>query len=420
MRRLSPRLRDTRVLGVADQFLSSLQNFALTLLTARAVTAHEFGAFSIAILLYAVMIGLSQAGIGDAQLLTSHSLQEEDRHRSQLSAVLAGLGLGVALSLVLVLGAMVVPDDGVRQALLALALAMPALMGHDCGRFAWIAAGQAADALKADMVWVGAWIVVLVAARPQTPAHAVLAWGLTSAAGLVYTLWRLGGPWPWPAEVRRLIGEHAQLRSRLVGEYLAISAGGQLTVLGFSAAAGLTFGGGVRGAQSLLGPLNTLFNALRIVITPSLAKQYAEHGLRSLRMMLMLSGALIGIATVAGGALLLLPDNVGRALLGPTWTLTSTVLPIMVLHRILTSFAVGPLGTLRAAGLAGKLMVLRGTAELGGGVMCVVATVVGGPWWGLGLMLATPTMDAIVIWALVYRARKSEVRELEQPEKGIS
>lgn len=46
--------------GVGDQALSSLTNFALGLITARTVTAYEFGAFSLAFATFTAGLGLAR------------------------------------------------------------------------------------------------------------------------------------------------------------------------------------------------------------------------------------------------------------------------------------------------------------------------------------------------------------------------
>src|SRR4051812_2323833 len=53
----------------ADQALSSLTNFALTIVIARAVGADSFAAFALALLTFSFVIGLSRAMIGDPYVI---------------------------------------------------------------------------------------------------------------------------------------------------------------------------------------------------------------------------------------------------------------------------------------------------------------------------------------------------------------
>jgi O-antigen/teichoic acid export membrane protein len=391
-----------RPLGLLDQLLSSSQNVVVALLTARMVSAEEFGGFSIATIVYMLVVGLSQAGLGEIALLTSHTLPERQQDRRLGAYLVAGILLGTLAGVLVALVSLLLPGQ-VKGPLLVLALSLPLMVGHDCARFAFIARDRPRDALRADCAWVLVWIAALITIRPTGAVSALAVWGLTCAAGVAYSLWILRRILPSSSDVRDVLTGHRHLRSRLVGEYLSVSAGAQITILGFSAVAGLTMGGGVRGAQILLGPLNTLYNALRMLYTPDAARNYAATGRIGLRLPIRLGGGMAALTAVAGAVLLFLPVGVGEELLGKSWTITQDVLPFIIVQRVLGLSVVGPLATLRAGGRAGTVMLYRGSAEIIGGVLCILATVTLGPMWGVAFMISTAAMDSTAMWTLLIR-----------------
>ncbi len=53
----------------ADQALSSLANFALSIVVAREVSEDDFGSFSLMLVTFTFLIGLGRAGIGDPYVI---------------------------------------------------------------------------------------------------------------------------------------------------------------------------------------------------------------------------------------------------------------------------------------------------------------------------------------------------------------
>src|SRR6476661_3637246 len=84
--------------NVVDQILSALSNVLLSLIVARTVSASAFGAFSIAFLVFSLLVAVNRAAIGQPLQITFSSA---DPQRFKLAArhglgasLVAGLGSG--------------------------------------------------------------------------------------------------------------------------------------------------------------------------------------------------------------------------------------------------------------------------------------------------------------------------------------
>lgn len=97
-----------------------------------------------------------------------------------------------------------------------------------------------------------------------------------------------------------------------------------------------------------------LFTAVRLVVVPELVRNDRDPRLKRLG-----SAVVIVVAVGWGGVLSLIPDSVGRGLLGETWTLASVIVPITALEYVVYATAVMPQAVLEARSRFGRLLVLR-------------------------------------------------------------
>jgi len=313
------RARTRIVLTAADQFISSLQNFALVILTARAVSAREFGAFALVNVIVILLVGLVRAGIGEPILLGYSA-----RTASEIRRV-APIGMTLTLATGLLIGgltcgiAMIVPDP-LHQPLLAMGVCVPGLVLLDFQRFLAIAWKRPVTLVGLDSAWVVVWIVVLVVAKPTTAYGEILAWGLSgSAVAVVMTgakpielasLARASRAW-W-RDLRRSA-------TSLVAEFVTLNSSNQVSTLLVTGFLGYTATGGLRAAQNLLSPVSTIGNAMRIAVVPEVIRAGGSTTKRGARVLL---GGTLAAALIAGGAsaaFLSLPASAGRQLLGATW-----------------------------------------------------------------------------------------------------
>src|SRR5436190_9044601 len=113
--------------GVADQAVSSLTNFAVTIYVARALGAIQFGAFSLAYVTYGFALNASR-GLATDPLMVRFSGTDLPTWRR---AVASCTGAAAVVSLAAgacVLGVAALLDGPTRLAFLALGLTLPGLL----------------------------------------------------------------------------------------------------------------------------------------------------------------------------------------------------------------------------------------------------------------------------------------------------
>src|SRR6201995_867866 len=116
--------------GVADQAVSSLTNFAVSIYVARVLGATELGAFSLAYVTYGFMLNASR-GLGTDPLLVRFSGAEVPGWRNAVAnctgtAVSVGLASGLCALVTSIL-----LHGPASRAFLALALPLPGLLLYD-------------------------------------------------------------------------------------------------------------------------------------------------------------------------------------------------------------------------------------------------------------------------------------------------
>ena len=316
--------------GFGDQALSSLENFILGILVARTVGAEEFGAFSLAFSTYLLINGVSRSVTSDPLIVRFSGVEGPDYKRATGEANGAAFVIGCIGAVgVLVAAPLVRPELG--GALLALGLTLPGLMTQDGWRFAFFAADQGSKAFVNDLVWAVVLAVLAGAVLLLDRASAfmfVLVWGTsaTIAAGVGI---KQSGVFPRPARTLPWFRTHKDLALPFLGQFGALIGGAQLSVYGISAIAGLAAAGALRATAILLGPITMFYRGIRMTAVPD-AVRTAKRSPEALRGLVRKISLTLGAGTLAWGfALLLVPDSVGRALLGETWTgASSIILPI--------------------------------------------------------------------------------------------
>lgn len=350
-----PGARNAVLCSVADQGVAALTNIAVLVVAARQSTAASFAVFAVVYTVFTVLLGLSSAYVGQALVL------ERGESRAVRTACRSAVAFTASASAVLgVSGAVVLWPfaAGGRQPLatgvLALSLVLPVVLTQDALRYAFSALRLPQRALVADLLRF-AVAVPLLALQPHaaSPARLIVVWGLSAlpalSAGLLLLAPRVRHA---STEPRRYL-RPGHLGRRFAVEFSVGNAGTQLAVIGLGLLATPLAVGALRGATTLFGPLNVLFNAATGFGPPLLNR--LGGAARKARTAAVV-GCVLGVAAGAWATLLaLLPDGAGRMLLGDTWVASATLLPATG-----SQYAVMALGT--CALLA--LRVLRPRATL--------------------------------------------------------
>lgn len=338
--------------NLADQALSSLTNAALSIMVARSVDAHAFGAFAVCFTIYSLVIGCARALISEPLAVRSSDAGAGFR-TEQRGALGSATLFGIAAGAVLLVGS-VFPGSDLRDPLLALALTLPGLVVQDALRLSLIAEGKPRAATLNDFIWgvlqIGAAAALLFGDFP-TATLFVATWGAAAGVAAVDGMIRekigadLGSALRW-------LRAHADLTRFFVPEYLAVMGAFQVAILVVGAIGGISAVGALRGAQVLLGPLNIVMFGIAAFAVPELVRRKHEPRRRLVLYALGLSATLFLTTVVWAGLLLALPDSAGRQVLGDAWEGGRMVLPAMAAAMAGIGAAIGAALLLRALGAA--------------------------------------------------------------------
>jgi O-antigen/teichoic acid export membrane protein len=395
--------------GVADQTLSSLTNFALTVLVARSLEATEFGYFAIVLTIYLTALGLSRAAITSPlsiRFSTRPRREWQDAVRSATGSVLVlatVMGIACATTGLFVAGPL-------RGALVALGICLPALLLQDSWRFAFFASGQKFQAVINDLVWAVALLVLFIAVALSTfdgVGWFVAAWGGSAAIASVFGAYQ-ARLIPKPSAALSWWTKHRDLSDWFVQEFIAIRGSVQIATFAIAAILGVHAVGALRAGALLFGASNIFVMGLGLVAVPEGVRLLSTSVSGFRRSMLSLSGIVGAIALAWGGVLMLLPDSIGAELLGDSWLSARQLLLPLALGTALGSAALGFTSGLRSLAAAKTIFRARlfVTALLLAGVFAgaLIGRSAEGVAWGDAISNAF----ALLIWWWFFRAAMKE------------
>ena len=392
--------------GVADQAMSSLSNFAVSIYIARTLGATQFGAFSLCYATYAFSLNASR-GLATEPLMVRFSGTDLPTWRRAVAsctgtAALVGLAIGAC-----VLAAATLLDGTARGAFLALGLTLPGLLLQDSWRYSFIALGRSSQAFINDTVWTVAVLPALVLLRSTGHATVfwfVLAWGATAAIGAALgplqarVIPRLPSAWGW-------LSEHRDLGPRYFAEGTSQSGAFQLRAYGIGLILGLAALGYVQAANTLMGPFLVIFFGIMLIMVPEAAR-VLRRSPPHLPLFCVLLSSVLAAGALAWGVLLLvaLPRGLGSWLLGPIWRPTY---PLVVPQML---YAIG-LGACAGAGVGLKALAaarrsLRGTvvAAVAYLVFGLVGALAGGPFGTVVGIAVAIWLGALLWWWQLFAA----------------
>jgi O-antigen/teichoic acid export membrane protein len=165
--------------------------------------------------------------------------------------------------------------------------------------------------------------------------------------------------------------------------------------------AGLPAVAATQGAQLLFAPFAALVSGARIILLPLLGAAALRPLIALRRIVGQASLALYGLAALWGGLVLLMPDTLGRAFLGPTWAAAEPLVPWIALYWVIRTGGLPALDGLRALGGGRPLIAVRGVT----GVLILLSAVVGsslGGALGAAIGLSIVLLVAVVLWCAVF------------------
>ncbi|QBR94183.1 hypothetical protein [Nocardioides euryhalodurans] len=394
--------RGRLTISVADQVLASAAWYFPVLFVGRAVAPQEFGVFLVAYGALALAMAVSRAMFG---VIVGMDVSSVSRSHEVLRLTTGGVLSSGAAAAALLLAAAVVASGG-RTLVALLGVAAVVVLVQDLARYTAIAVGTPVVALLMDTVWLVPCVVGLaldVGGRLSLSATGGMSLWLAAGAGSlavgalagVLAPPRFSGLWGWwRGDARR---RHLGADSALSGAVPVANGWGAALV------AGATVVAAVRGAAMLFAPVATLMTAMTLAAVPEALRRRPREAVRLLG---TLTGLLVLCAAGWGVIAALLPDAVGRGLIGDTWTVAESVVPIVSVEYVGLAMWTGGTALLRYASdtravLRARLLYAPAAAvlpvaalaidddpRLFAVVLAVLAWLVGGSTFAIGLRAA--------------------------------
>lgn len=390
------------VIGMTDQFIVSAGSFALLAMAANGMSRRSVGAFGVAQTVLLLVLGLFGALYNEPALLSAGDGSVESRHVAARACGAVGQ-VSLLLGVVLV-GVGFVIGHLVGHSLMGLGVALFPMAVQDSLRFQLLAVGRTTAALASDVVFIALWAAGIVLwDTTRNPAALLISLGVSAAIAAVVSSVALGVVLDFRGSPWRPVRERAHLVRPMMGEFVSLTLVGQASTLAVTGMIGLSASAGLRAAQALFGPVNTLTNAIRIGITPEFVRRPPVPGSRSRRGLEALN---IAIAIVVMGvvvAVLLLPDSVGRQLFKDTWGPAAPLLLAIGAQRAASALYIGPLVGLRATGRSNEVMHIRVV-----GALALSASIVLAAWFGTvgDVAWVSAVVSLLTAFALMLRWRR--------------
>ncbi|MER6251261.1 hypothetical protein ABT224_07785 [Streptomyces sp. NPDC001584] len=384
------------VASVLDQAASSATNILVLVLAARLSSASGFADFSMVYVTFSVLLGLNMAYVGQSLVLEKGELIGAECRSAVGFTAAASAAVG---ALLLVVGLALPGATG--SAFLALGLVLPLVLLQDGLRYCFSALRVPQRALAADVLRL-VCVVAALALQPEgaSAGRLVLAWGLSALPALGVGLWLLR---PYVRGARadlRPYLRRGHLGQRFVVEFAVGNGSSQLAVLGLGVFATPLAVGALRGATTLFGPLNVLFNSANAFGPPVLGRLGGKRA--TVRATAALGLVLAAVGAGWATALYLLPDRLGRELLGDTWAGASALLPATGAQYAVMGLGTCALLTLRVLAPKATLSLQVVFSLLSVGLLLGGYAVwgVAGAAWGLA---AGSALKALAAWWRVTR-----------------
>ncbi|WP_345136832.1 hypothetical protein [Streptomyces mexicanus] len=404
-----------------DQAASSLTNIAVLVIAARVSTVHGFATFSMVYLTFTVLLGVNMAYVGQAVVLTRGGAAATGAAcRSAVSfTALAATGVDALLGAVGAVTAAVTGGwAGPGGAFLALGLVLPLVLVQDGLRYAFSTLRRPGLALAADTLRLVCVVpALLLQPRHSAPGLLVAVWGVSAVPALLLGLRLL---WPHVRGIRadlRPYVRRGHLGQRFVVEFAVGNASSQLAVLGLGLFAAPLAVGALRGATTLFGPLNVLFNSVNAFGPPLLGRLGGRRAVARAAAVLGLVLCAVGLAW--GLVLHALPARAGHQLLGATWQSAAALLPASGAQYAVMGLGTCALVTLRVLSPRATLPVqvvfslVSVVLMLGGYLLSGSAL---GAAWGLA---AGSALKAVAAWTRVARLPAHEPSSAAAPVPAV-
>lgn len=390
--------------SILDQGVNGVSNSLLVFSVAVSSSPHDFSGFALA---YAALILAS----GAAQAMFTEPFITARASDTSVGVPLGGAVLtGSTVAAFAALLSLLLSQGSILAMVLLVAAFMPMLVMQDVSRGLMFRERRGWQAFFADGLWLGlqgAAFLFMYLYGWATSLSLVLAWCIAGLVSAVFGCLTLRAR-PLPRKALSYLWNERAVSGRFASEYMLGQASNQLVVYVATAFAGLQAAGALRGAQSILGPLNVLVNAARIGALPLLVAAGSRTP-RAVRANVLRVTAGLGAAVGLVGALILaIASYIGPKLLGETWESASPlVLPIYIQTVFLAAVSGALLGLRahRAARASLRARVRTSLAYVAFGTVGAVVAGAPGVAWGLAIATALSVLDWW--WCFIQTSRSA-------------
>lgn len=383
--------------------LVSLASFGLAISVARASPIVVFAEFSLAMVCYLFILGAIRAALTETTLATPDDVQ---KHRETFQRVML-------VSLVTAAGLACWGFIVNNPYILLLSLTLHGLMALDFIRVFDSALGNWRRSFFATLIWVLATMTIILLSFVEPLEPRVLFGGWAGVGALIgYGLMIITRASWAPKWVR----DEADTRVAAVfaADYL-VGSGGSLLTTGLL---GLLQDGrslvALRGAGTLLGPLNLIAVTARSLMLPVLARREESSGQR-FRLAAVLGMLQVLILLPLLVALQFIPTAIGEALLGETWTLAQLALLPMSLEALFALIGAIASAGHRVAFAGARSLILRTAVGLPRPFIvlwCAFQWGIAGAAWSMAVIAI---LNAFVWWLSFYGLTRVKHRDLNEP-----
>ena len=294
-------------LGILDQGLYSGVNFLLGILLARWFSPEAYGGFSAA---YSLFLLFSVAQV--ALIAEPMSIFGADQYRHTITSYLNYLlriqwVASILIALLILLSALFITNNVLRDAMIAMAVALPFILYYWYLRRAFYIEMQSGMAMLTSLIYSTLLILAVLLVQfvgQLTPSAAYLAMSLSSFVAAFFAINRLG------LHLLGKGGNEAGLNPKMVNRellgfgkwilpaYLA----GWFTTLSFpffiTILVNAQSAGAFRALQNLFLPFQQLLAAITLLILPWLARQRSNGGSAKLFMATQVAAGMTGLGAI--------------------------------------------------------------------------------------------------------------------------
>ncbi len=304
---------------LVDQGLFSLGNIAVVALVSHSATSAVAGSIIVLLVVYPVATALVQGYIVDFHLVFAGGGKPYPMARAWRGALIAGLPCALLVPILLLISDSGGGDSHAVTAAVVLFVTVPGLTAQYAGRAYCLATGRTTFALINDAGWIVGQALLYVIGRQVglfSSDAAILSWCVAgSLCGLAFARGlrkTSAGPRPTKAVHK--------VRAQFAGELVLGQASAQINLVLLGALIGLAPLAGYRIAQVVLGPLITSLAAVRHVLLPRYAAIYRDKDARAVARQAYAHAILVAASLqLAAVVIWLLPASLGRSIFGDSW-----------------------------------------------------------------------------------------------------